>query len=257
MAIDLIVFAQTTQNNGYDYVTPAAGEDFFGISGDDLYIQEDAKIIAANFETATTTKANAARFKTKAMADWCEMSEGCLDSGMRFQPRLCGVKVKKGDILNGQIDNLNTNDICSLGLWATKKAGARVSLIPPTDIPEGAIWVRGVFTTACVAITWTNMLTGTWSYNFQRDRNYQILAMRASSASGLWCRLKPKTGSSPEFMASRPGCMAVYELTEMENPPTYFIGANLVFNGLNPPIPQFLATTTDSSQKIDLLILPL
>lgn len=219
-------------------------------------MQDECKIVAANFETATTTKANAARFKTKAMADWCEMSEGCLDSGARMHARLCGVTVNKGDILNGQIDNLNTNDICSLGLWASKKSGAYVTQIPP-PIPAGAIWVRGVFTTACVAITWTNMTTGSWSYNFQRDRNYQILGMRASSATGLWCRLKAKTGSSPEFLNSRPGCMAVYELTEMENPATYFIGANLVFNGLNPPTPQFLATTTDSSQKIDLLILPL
>lgn len=254
MAIDLIVFAQTTQNNGYDYVTPAAGEDFYAFSADDLYIQDDGRVVMANFETATTVKANAARFKSKKMADWCELSEGGLDSGVRLMPRRCNVPFVKGDILNGQIDNLNTNDICSLGLWYSKRGGAIVSISPPEELPEGAIWVRGVFTTACVAITWTNMTTGTWSYAFQRDKNYKILGMRAASASGLWCRLKARTGSSPEFMNSRPGCMAVYELTEMDNAPVYFKGCNLVFNGLNPPIPQFLATTTDSSQKIDLLI---
>jgi hypothetical protein len=91
MAIDLIVFAQTTTNNGYDYVTPAAGEDMFAFSGDDLYIQEDCKIVAANWETATTAKANAARFKAKSQADWSEMSEGCLDSGQRATGfRYCG-----------------------------------------------------------------------------------------------------------------------------------------------------------------------
>ena len=189
------------------------------------------------------------------MADWCEMSEGCLDSGERgVGYRRMNVPFKKGDVINGQIDNLNTNDICSLGLWYAKKQGATVTQELWDDVPEGAIWARGLFTTACVAITWTNMTTGSWSYAFQRDKNYQILGMRASSASGLWARLKPKTGSSPEFMNSRPGCMAAYELTEMTTRPTYFRGANLVFNGLNPPTPQMLATTTDSSQKVDILI---
>jgi hypothetical protein len=101
------------------------------------------------------------------------------------------------------------------------------------------------------------MLAGTWSYNFERDRQYKILGMRASSATGLWARLRPKTGGSAEFMSSRPGCMASYELAEIENRPTYFLDCNFTFSGLNPPTVQFLATTTDASQKIDLLILPL
>lgn len=256
-SIDLIAFSQTTQNNGYDYVCPAAGTDDYSFSGDDLYIQDDGAIVAGCFIDATTTKGARARFKAKSQADWSEFTGCSLDSGLRLPGLVyCGHPLKKGDVLNAQVDNLNTNEISNVLLAFSKKQGAYVTAHPPR-IPDGAIWVKGIFTTACVAITWTKMVTGSWSYNFQRDRKYKILGMSATSASGLGCRLIAKTGSSAEFMACRPGCPASYELTEVNGPVWYFMGTDLVFEGLNPPTPEFLATTTDSSQKIDLLILPL
>lgn len=256
MGFDLIAFSQTTQNNGYDYVAPAAGEDYYSVSGDDLYLQDDGKVDAAVFIDATTTKGARFRFKTKDMADWNESTACSLDSGQRLPGLIyTGLKCKKGQTLNAQLDNLNTSEISNVLLYYLKK-GTGVTHVPP-PIPEGAVWIKGIFTTACVAITWTDMLTGTWSYNFERNRKYRILAMQAASASGLACRLKAKTGSSPEFLACRPGTFATYELTEVNGPPMYFCGMDLTFEGLNPPTPQFLATTTDSSQKVDLLILPL
>lgn len=256
-SIDLIAFSQTTTNSGYDYVTPAAGTDDYAFSGDDLYIQDDGKVVQACFIDATTTKGARARFKAKSQADWSEFTGCSLDSGLRAPGIVrCGHPLKKGDILNAQVDNSGTNEISNLLLTFSKKPGAYVTSVPP-DVPSGAIWIKGVFTTACVAITWTKMVTGSWSYNFQRDRKYKILAMSATSASGLAARLIAKTGSSAEFMACRPGCHATYELTEVNGPPVYFIGTDFTFEGLNPPTPEWLATTTDASQKIDLLILPL
>lgn len=256
-SIDLIAFSQTTQNNGYDYVTPAAGTDDYSFSGDDLYIQDDGKIVAACFIDATTTKGARARFKAKSQADWSEFTGCSLDSGLRAPGIIyCGHVLKKGDILNAQVDNLNTNEISNLLLAFSKKPGAYVTEQPP-EIPAGAIWIKGIFTTACVAITWTKLVTGTWSYNFQRDRKYKILGMAATSAAGLAARLIAKTGSSPEFLASRPGVPASYELTEVNGPKWYFMGTDFVFEGLNPPTVEGLDTTTSSSFKIDLLILPL
>lgn len=256
--IDLIGFSQTTQNNGYDYVTPAAGTDDYAFSGDDLYIQNEGLIVAHQFIDATTTKGARGRYKAKSQADWSEFTGFSLDSGIRAPGfGYAGHPLKKGDVLNLQIDNLNTNEISNGLLWFSKKPGSYITRHPPAMIPAGAIWIKGIFTTSCVAITWTKQVAGSWSYNFQRDRKYKILAMAATSASGLAARLIAKTGSSPDFLACRPGCEATYELTEMNSPPVYFMGCDFVFEGLNPPTPEWLATTTDASQKIDLLILPL
>jgi len=254
--IDLIAFSQTTQNNGYDYVAPAAGEDFYSVTGDDLKVIEGGKIDAACAIDATTTKGARFRFKAKTQADWNESTAMSLDSGLRGPGLIyTGLEIPKNAVLNAQLDNLNTNEISNVLLFYLRK-GQGVTHVPPA-LPKGAIWIKGIFTTACVAITWTDMLTGTWSYNFDQSRKYKILGMAAQSASGLACRLKAKTGSSPDFLACRPGTFATYELTEVNGPAMYFVGMDLTFEGANPPTPQFLATTTDSSQKIDLLILPL
>ena len=120
---DLIAFSETTQNNGYAGVTPAAGEDFYAINGDDLYIQDDGKVIFSQFIDATTAKGARARFKVKRQADWSEITGCSLDSGMRmpgfyFQSH----PLKKGDILNVNVDNLNTNEISNLLLGYKKSA---------------------------------------------------------------------------------------------------------------------------------------
>lgn len=256
--IDLIAFSQTTQNNGYDYVTPAAGTDDYAFSGDDLYIQNDGVVVASQFIDATTTKGARMRYKAKSQSDWSEITGCSLDSGIRSPGFAYAAHVlKKGDILNLQIDNLNTSEISDGLLWFAKKPGAYISKHPPLPLPPGAFWVKGIFTTAAVAITWTKMTTGSWSFNFQRDRKYKVLAMAFTSASGLAARLIAKTGSSKDFLACRPGTEGTYELTEVNSTPTYFVGCDFVFEGLNPPTPEVLCTTTDSSQKIDLLILPL
>ena len=251
---DLIAFSQTTQNNGYDYVTPAAGEDFYAFSGDDLYIQDDGKVIFSQFIDATTVKGARARFKAKSQADWSEMTGCSLDSGLRMPGFYYqGHRLRKGDVLNAQVDNLNTNEISNL-LLGYKKGPGYVTMHPNVEEMPDAFWVKGIFTTACVAITWTDGTTGTWSYNFSRDRDYKILGMAATSAAGLACRLKPKTGASPAFQKCRPGVPASYELTEVNGPVLYFRGMDLRFNGLNPPTPQLLDTTTSSSFKVDLLV---
>jgi len=254
---DLIAFSETTTNNGYAGVAVAAGEDFYGYSGDDLYIQDDGRVIFSQFIDATTTKGARARFKSKSMADWCEMTGCSLDSGLRMPGFYYqGVPLKAGDILNVNADNSNTNEITNV-LLGYQKGRGRVTMHPSTPIPDGAIWVKLIGTTACVAITWTDLLASTSSYNFQRDRDYKVLGMASTSAAGLAARLKFKTGSSADAMKCRPGVPASYELTEVNGPVLYFNDMDLVFNGLNPPTVQGLDTTTSASFKTDLLVLPL
>jgi len=134
--IDLIAFSQTTQNNGFDYVAVAAGEDFHAYSGDDLYIQTPGTIRMFAAIGATTNLLKH-RFKTKAMADWCSNNEGMsVDDGVRgfHSTLLCGVPVKKGDVLNYQADTANQSEMTQGLVWLSKKATAYITQFPPATL---------------------------------------------------------------------------------------------------------------------------
>lgn len=249
MPWDLVCFHESAARNGLAGIAVPAGEDYYKVSGDDLFVRGAGVINMAGFITAAIANYDEGRFHHTRDPNWNHSRVFVRDqTGAVDYSRTCflAYPFNAGDILRAEADNANNAQIenCYLALVYGEAPGLRI--IPP-QLPIGTRLVNLVGATTVTANTWSTA-SMTHNYEYNTNKLYQVLGMIAYSATGYAARMKYK-GSSP-WASWCPGvpCGDTNILNQM------LYGNFGVFKGDQPPDVSFLCSAGDTAQYASLLI---
>jgi len=254
MTFDLVAFSESAARNGMAGITPAAGEQYYDFSGDDLYIDEDRECFLACAVTEAIANLAEWRFHAKGDPNWNRSKGHMKDQTGAVDLHLLAYlnqMFPKGSTINVEADNGNNAQLDTVLMFLAKRGQVPAVCGPVPHagmLPPNTDLVQIVGATTVTADTWSNCPLTFTNYTFNRDSMYEILGMMLHGETMHAGRLRFKKGSPN--VDDHPGVPGGD--TKLLN--HMFYGPFGRFKGSNPPDLEALCSAGDTAQEGTLLI---
>lgn len=259
MPYDLVAFMSSAARNGLTSVIVAAGEDVYQGAGT-VNLRgrfANGRIIGGECISAAIANITGWRLHRTTDPNWCD--PGALfsrDQTAAVDARCwmpSNYKVAKDDLVNAQCGNTNNAQYEAILALIADGPGRRACMGPGdaviSKLPEDSYWLRGAGTATAVAGQWTAAPI-TWTEVFTQSKRYRVHGLAIYGANCYAGRLT--IGSGPH-QTYRPGCPGGDTATPPADGAIYFSDPP-IFEGLNPPNIQYLASAADTAEVVHALV---